>query len=409
MEKYENLVNRFLKYVKINTRSNEFSQTIPSDSKEVDFLKNLAEELTNIGFKNVRTLKDGYVFAEIKSTQGMENVSPIGFIAHVDTADFNSEHVNPQIVEDYDGESIIDLNDEYKLDPKIFPSLKKYKNHTLITTDGTTLLGADDKAGVAEIIAAGEYLINNPEIEHGKIVVAFGPDEEIGIGANNFDVTDFGADFAYTMDGGPLGELEWETFNAAGVAIKAKGTAVHPGTAKNQLVNPSIALINLFNLLPENERPENTSGREGFYYLTSFEGNSDSAELRMIIRDHDRSKFEERKQLISKLVEQVNDKYNSNVLDISIEDQYYNMGEIIKDNYESVELAQKAMEALNITPIIEPIRGGTDGSKITFLGIPTPNLFAGGENMHGRFEYVSTKVMEQATDLILKIIELHSK
>ncbi|MDR0899195.1 MAG: peptidase T [Lactobacillaceae bacterium] len=408
MAKYENLVDRFLKYVKVNTKSDEFSQTVPSDPKEVAFLKDLAEELKEIGFSNVRTLKDGYVFAEVPATPGKENVDAIGFISHVDTADFNSENVNPQVVTDYDGQSVVKLNDEYSLDPEVFSSLKKYKGHTLITTDGTTLLGADDKAGVSEIIAAGEYMLNHPEFEHGKVVVAFGPDEEIGIGADNFDTKEFGAKFAYTMDGGPLGELEWETFSGAGATLTATGKAVHPGTAKDLLVNPAVVLIDVFNQLPEHDRPENTEGREGFFYLTTFEADADKGVMRMIIRDHDRTKFEERKQMLTTAVENTNKKYGDAVV-LVLKDQYYNMGEILKDQPEAVDVAKTAMNELGITPIIEPVRGGTDGSKITFLGTPTPNLFAGGENMHGRFEYVSTTVMEQATDLILKIVELEAK
>lgn len=406
MTKYKNLVDRFIRYVKVDTRSNEFSETIPSDQKEVDFLKNLKNELEQIGLKNVRTLKDGYVFAELPASKGLEDKSAIGFISHVDTADFESKNINPKFVENYDGKSVIKLNDDFSLEPSVFPNLKNYKNQTLITTDGTTLLGADDKAGVTEIITAMEYLIANPEIKHGKVVIAFGPDEEIGIGADNFDVKEFGAEFAYTVDGGPLGELEQETFNGAGVTINVEGKAVHPGTAKGKLINPFIVINEIFSLIPVDERPENTSDRQGYYYVTDSKTNPENGQIRLIIRDHDRKIFEERKQRILDIVEIISKKYPG-IITAEIKDQYYNMGEIIKDKPESVELAKKAMESLGIKPLIEPVRGGTDGSKITFLGIPTPNLFAGGENMHGRYEYVSTTTMEKATDVILKIIELH--
>lgn len=403
---YPKLVDRFVGYVKVNTRSNEDSETIPSDPKEVAFLKDLAEELTSIGLENVRTMSDGYVFAELASNIDA-TVPTIGFISHVDTADFNAENINPQFVENYDGVSDIKLNDEFTLSPNDFVSLKKYAGHTLITTDGTTLLGADDKAGVAEIVTMAEHLVAHPEIKHGKLVFGFGPDEEIGIGADNFHVADFGADFAYTVDGGPLGELEWETFSAAGAVIEIQGLNVHPGSAKDIMVNALQVAMDLHAQLPEGARPEKTEGREGFFHLLSLEGTPESASMAYIIRDHERAVFEERKDLMASIVDKMNKEFGVDRIKLTMKDQYYNMGEILKDDMTSVNLAKQAMEELNIKPIIEPIRGGTDGSKITFLGLPTPNLFAGGENMHGRFEYVSTKVMQQAVDTLLQINALN--
>ncbi len=403
---YPKLIDRFVGYVKVNTRSNEDSETIPSDPKEVAFLKDLAEELTSIGLENVRTMSDGYVFAELASNIDA-TVPTIGFISHVDTADFNAENINPQFVENYDGVSDIKLNDEFTLSPNDFVSLKKYAGHTLITTDGTTLLGADDKAGVAEIVTMAEHLVAHPEIKHGKLVFGFGPDEEIGIGADNFHVADFGADFAYTVDGGPLGELEWETFSAAGAVIEIQGLNVHPGSAKDIMVNALQVAMDLHAQLPEGARPEKTEGREGFFHLLSLEGTPESASMAYIIRDHERAVFEERKDLMASIVDKMNKEFGVDRIKLTMKDQYYNMGEILKDDMTSVNLAKQAMEELNIEPIIEPIRGGTDGSKITFLGLPTPNLFAGGENMHGRFEYVSTKVMQQAVDTLLQINALN--
>ncbi|MCT8392610.1 peptidase T [Weissella confusa] len=406
-ELYPNLVDRFIRYVKVNTRSNEESTTVPSDPKEVAFLADLAEELKCLGLENVRTMADGYVFAELASNIDAD-VPAIGFISHVDTADFNAEGVNPQFVENYDGESDIKLNDDYTLSPADFPSLKKYKGHTLITTDGTTLLGADDKSGVAEIISAAEYLIAHPEVKHGKVVFGFGPDEEIGIGADNFHVKEFGADFAYTVDGGPLGELEWETFSAVAANIKIQGRNVHPGSAKDTMVNALQVAMDLHAALPAGDRPELTEGRQGFFHILKLNGTPEEAEMSYIIRDHDRIIFEERKQALRDIVEKMNGELGVERIKLDMYDQYYNMGEVLKDDMTSVDLAEAAMKALDIEPVIEPVRGGTDGSKITFLGLPTPNLFAGGENMHGRFEYVSTKVMHQAVDTILKIVELNA-
>lgn len=403
---YPNLVERFVKYVKVNTRSNEESTTVPSDPKEVAFLADLAAELQSIGLENVRTMADGYVFAELAANVA-EEVPTIGFISHVDTADFNAENVNPQFVENYDGVSDIKLNADFKLTTAQFPSLKKYQGHTLITTDGTTLLGADDKAGVAEIVTLAEYLLAHPEIKHGKLVFGFGPDEEIGIGADHFNVAEFGADFAYTVDGGPLGELEWETFSAADARVKIQGLNVHPGSAKDTMINAIQVAFDFHAQLPASDRPEHTEGREGFWHVINVAGNPEEAELRYIVRDHDRAKFNERKQTLQDIAAKFNEAFGEERVTVELHDQYYNMGEILKDDMTPVDLAEQAMKELAIEPIIEPVRGGTDGSKITFLGLPTPNLFAGGENMHGRFEYVSTTVMAQAVDVLLKISELN--
>ena len=407
-ELYPNLVDRFIDYVKINTQSNENSTTIPSDPKEVAFLKDLVAELKTIGLENVRTMPDGYVFAELASNIAKE-VPTIGFISHVDTADFNSENVQPQFVIDYDGQSEIKLNDDYSLTTADFPSLKKYAGHTLITSDGTTLLVADDKAGVAEIVSVAEYFIAHPELEHGKLVFAFGPDEEIGVGADNFHVAEFGADFAYTVDGGPLGELEWETFSAASAVVEIQGRNVHPGTAKDTMVNALQVAIDVHNALPAGDRPELTAGREGFFHLLNLAGTPEDARMDYIIRDHDRQQFEARKTLMTEIVDRLNNQLGVDRIKLTLKDQYYNMGEILKDDMTPVDLAAEAMRDLKIDPIIEPVRGGTDGSKITFLGLPTPNLFAGGENMHGRYEYVSTTVMSQATDTIIKIATLNAE
>ncbi|WP_373759246.1 peptidase T [Weissella soli] len=404
--KYPNLVERFVKYVKVNTRSNEESTTVPSDPKEVAFLADLAAELQSIGLENVRTMADGYVFAELAANVA-EEVPTIGFISHVDTADFNAENVNPQFVENYDGVSDIKLNDDFKLTTAQFPSLKKYQGHTLITTDGTTLLGADDKAGVAEIVTLAEYLLTHPEIKHGKLVFGFGPDEEIGIGADHFNVAEFGADFAYTVDGGPLGELEWETFSAADARVKIQGLNVHPGSAKDTMINAIQVAFDFHAQLPASDRPEHTEGRKGFWHVINVAGNPEEAELRYIVRDHNRAKFNERKQTLQDIAAKFNEAFREERVTVELHDQYYNMGEILKDDMTPVDLAEQAMKELAIEPIIEPVRGGTDGSKITFLGLPTPNLFAGGENMHGRFEYVSTTVMAQAVDVLLKISELN--
>lgn len=405
-EKFPKLIERFKRFVKVDTRSNEESTSTPSDPKEVAFLKELADELQALGLSDVQTMADGYVFAKLPANVDSAAVPTIGFISHVDTADFESRNVQPQEVKNYDGASIISLSDSgYVLDPKDFPNLKNYKGHDLITTDGRTLLGADDKAGVAEIFALIDYLMAHPEVKHGPLAFAFGPDEEIGRGANQFDVERFGADFAYTVDGGPLGELEWETFNAAGAKINITGRNVHPGTAKDTMVNALQLAIDLHNELPADERPEKTEGRQGFYHLCSLDGTPDEATMAYIIRDHDKKAFEAKKEGLRLIVDELNTRFETERVHVDIQDQYYNMGDVLKDHQEVVALAESAMKAIGIEPKIEPVRGGTDGSKITYLGLPTPNLFAGGENMHGRFEFVSEQVMEQATAVLLEIVQ----
>lgn len=408
MSKYETLVPRFIKYVRKETRSDENSTTVPSTPTQVEFAKDIAAELEALGLSNVRISPvSGYVFATLESNVDRD-VRKVGFIAHMDTADFNATNVNPQIVENYDGESDIALDAEgrYKLTVSEFPNLRNYKGHNLITTDGTTLLGADDKAGVTEIMTAVEYLVNHPEVKHGEVEIGIGPDEEIGTGADRFDVKDFGADIAYTVDGGPLGELEYETFNAAAAKLTFIGKDVHPATARGVMVNALRLAMKFDSMLPDGEVPEETDGREGFYHLLAMDGTVDEAHSQYIIRDHDRAKFEARKQVMEDIVKTMNDSLGSERVVMNMFDQYYNMREVIEKDMTVVDLAKKAMEDLDITPVIYPVRGGTDGSKISFMGLPTPNLFAGGENMHARYEYVSEQVMEKATDVLLQIVKL---
>ena len=404
------LIDRFIRYVKKETRSDEASTTVPSTPSQTEFLKDLVEELVELGYQDVRlNPKNSFVTATIPATTTKE-VPVVGFIAHVDTADFEARNVQPQFHENYDGEAIVlDKEGKFVLSPKDFPNLKNYVGKTLITTDGTTLLGADDKAGVSEIVTAGAYLLAHPEIKHGKIRVAFGPDEEIGRGADLFDVEEFGCDFAYTMDGGPVGELEYESFNAAQAEITIQGKNVHPGTAKDTMVNALEIARQFQNALPEFEVPEHTSGREGFYHLMYANGVVEEAKLVYIIRDHDRNLFEAKKAYLQLVADRLNTSLDSNRISIEMKDQYYNMAEIIEKDFRAVEVAQKAMENLSITPIIEPIRGGTDGSKISFMGLPTPNIFAGGENFHGRYEFVAVESMEKARDVIIEIAQLLAK
>ena len=404
------LIDRFIRYVKKETRSDEASATVPSTPSQTEFLKDLVEELVALGYQDVRlNPKNSFVTATIPATTTKE-VPVVGFISHVDTADFEARNVQPQFHENYDGEAIVlDKEGKFVLSPKDFPNLKNYVGKTLITTDGTTLLGADDKAGVSEIVTAGAYLLAHPEIEHGKIRVAFGPDEEIGRGADLFDVEEFGCDLAYTMDGGPVGELEYESFNAAQAEITFQGKNVHPGTAKDTMVNALELARQFQNALPEFEVPEHTSGRQGFYHLMYANGVVEEAKLVYIIRDHDRTLFEAKKAYLQLVADRLNASLDSNRISIEMKDQYYNMAEIIEKDFRAVEVAQKAMENLSITPIIEPIRGGTDGSKISFMGLPTPNIFAGGENFHGRYEFVAVESMEKARDVIIEIAQLLAK
>ncbi|WP_430612452.1 peptidase T [Enterococcus sp. DIV0876] len=407
---YENLLPRFLRYVKTETRSDATSSTTPSTQSQVAFAQVLKKELEELGLENVHyNESNGFVIGTLPSNVS-HDVRSIGFIAHMDTADFNAVNVEPQIIEKYDGESTINLDKEgkYTLNTKDFPNLKNYKGETLITTDGSTLLGSDDKSGIAEIMTAMEILIKNPEIKHGEIKVAFGPDEEIGVGADKFDVADFAVDFAYTMDGGPVGELQYETFNAAQAEITIQGKNVHPGTAKDTMINALQIAIDFQNLLPADEVPEKTDGRDGFFHLMHLSGSVEEAKMSYIIRDHDRARFESRKEELLAIQNKLNAQYDQERIAIHLYDQYYNMKEIIEKDMSIIELAQNAMEELAIQPVIEPVRGGTDGSKISYMGIPTPNIFAGGENMHGRYEFVSLQSMIKATDVIVKIAQLNA-
>ena len=403
--KYESLLDRFIKYVKINTRSNPDSELIPSTASQTEFaLTVLKPEMEAIGLQEVHyNPENGYLIGTLPANSPALT-RKIGFIAHMDTADFNAEHVNPQIIEDYQGGDIKLGDSGYTLVPDEFPNLNNYIGQTLITTDGTTLLGADDKSGIAEIMTAVEFLTSHPQLEHCEIKVAFGPDEEIGVGADKFDVKDFDVDFAYTIDGGPLGELQYETFSAAGLEATFLGRNVHPGTAKNQMINALQLAVDFHNQLPEADRPEKTEGYQGFYHLMELTGTVEEAQASYIIRDFETASFEARKAVIEQLAQTMNSQLGADRVLIKLTDQYYNMKTIIEKDMTPVNLAKEVMEDLYITPIIEPIRGGTDGSKISFMGIPTPNIFAGGENMHGRFEFVSLQTMEQAVDVILGIV-----
>ena len=402
---YDLLLERFLRYAKINTRSDENATRTPTTQSQVDFALNILKpELEELGLSNIHYLEsNGYLVATLPANDD-RLTRKIGFISHMDTADFNAEGVSPQVIESYDG-GIIPLGTSgYNLDPADFPNLQNYIGQTLITTDGTTLLGADDKSGIAEIMTALAHLKANPEIKHCEIRVGFGPDEEIGIGADKFDVDDFDVDFAYTVDGGPLGELQYETFSAAAAELIFHGRNVHPGTAKGQMVNALQLAIDFHNQLPAEDRPELTDGYQGFNHLQTMTGTVEEANSSYIIRDFETESFENRKATFQEIADKMNQAYGQTRVDLVIKDQYYNMRQVIEKDMMPVELAKEVMEDLGIVPVIEPIRGGTDGSKISFKGIPTPNLFAGGENMHGRYEYVSLQTMEKAVDVILGIV-----
>ena len=402
--KYPTLLDRFLVYVKENTRSDETSTTTPSTQNQVAFAQNiLLPEMKRIGLQDVHYLPNGFAIGTLPANDPTLT-RKIGFISHMDTADFNAEGVSPQIIENYDGQSIQLGTSGFNLDPKDFPQLDNYRGQTLITTDGTTLLGADDKSGIAEIMTAIEYLVQNPDIKHCEIRVGFGPDEEIGVGADKFDVEDFDVDFAYTVDGGPLGELQYETFSAAGAKIDFLGRNVHPGSAKDQMINAFQLAIDFHNALPEADRPEKTDGYQGFFHLMDLSGSVDQAQASYIVRDFEEEDFQARKQLLLDIAEKMNAAFDSPRVIVHLHDQYYNMKKVIEKDMTPIKIAKKVMEDLDIQPIIEPVRGGTDGSKISFMGIPTPNLFAGGENMHGRFEFVSLQTMEKAVDVILGIV-----
>lgn len=407
---YENLLNRFLTYVKVNTRSDENSTTTPSTPSQREFaLKILKPEMEKIGLVNVHYLEhNGYIVGTLPANgEGFKHT--IGYISHIDTADFNAENIAPQVIENYDGGDITLGSSGFSLSPKDFLSLNNYKGKTLITTDGTTLLGADDKSGIAEIMTAVEYLASHPEIEHGEIRVGFGPDEEIGVGANKFDVEDFNVDFAYTIDGGPLGELQYETFSAAAAELRFIGRNVHPGTAKNSMINALQLAIDFHNQLPAGDRPEHTEGYEGFFHLQGLGGTVDEATSSYIIRDFEDEAFENRKAEMERIATKMNAELGEERVLLTLHDQYYNMKKVIEKDMTPINIAKSVMENLDIKPIIEPIRGGTDGSKISFMGIPTPNIFAGGENMHGRFEYVSLQTMEKAVDVIIGISTFKEK
>ena len=404
----ETLLNRFIRYAKINTRSDESSTTVPSTPNQVVFATMLAEELSDLGFSDVLyNPANGFVTATLPGN--VAGVAPIGFIAHYDTADFNSENIRPHVIENYDGTDIVlNAKENIVMTTAMFPDLLTLKGHTLITTDGTTLLGADDKAGIVEIIEALLKLKANPTIQHGDIRMAFGPDEEIGRGANLFDAKAFNTAFAYTLDGATVGELEYETFNAAKAVIKLTGVSVHPGTAKNTLVNTAKLAMEFDALLPQHEVPEHTEGKEGFYLLSSMKTEIEHGEMSYIIRDHDKAKFLKRKEQLLKNAAYLNDKYGAKHFEVTLFDQYYNMKEVIEKDMRCVDIALTAMTNLGITPKIKAIRGGTDGSKISFMGIPTPNLFTGGANYHGKYEYASLNVMNQAVDVIVEICRLHA-
>lgn len=404
------VADRFIKYTRIDTQSDETSPTYPSTAKQFNLAKILVNELLELGLKDAHVDENCYVMATLHSNQ--ESKTPvIGFIAHMDTSpDLSGTGVSPQVWIDYDGEEII-LNKEKNivLSPKAFPELVRYKGQTLITTDGNTLLGADDKAGVAAIMSAVEFLVNHPEFKHGTIKIGFTPDEEIGRGVDRFDVEKYGADFAYTLDGGELGELEYNTFNAASAKVTIQGKIVHPGYAKNIMKNAILIGMELQAMLPENERPAYTSGWEGFYHLMDMRGGVDQTSMTYIIRDHERAKFERMKTLFQEAITFLNQKYGEGTISVEITDSYYNLREKIEPVFHIVETAEKAIRAVGLTPRIVPVRGGTDGSRLSFMGLPTPNLFTGAHNFHSRYEFIPIKSMEKSVEVILKIIEMYAQ
>jgi len=407
----QHIIDRFISYITIDTESDPNSQTTPSTEKQWNLANKLVEELKTIGLEDVTIDDKAYIMATLPSNVDRE-VPTIGFVSHFDTSpDFSGANVKPQIVENYDGKDIV-LNAEKNivLSPNYFKDLLQYKGQTIITTDGTTLLGADDKAGITEIVSAMEYLIQHPEIKHGKIRIGFTPDEEIGRGAHHFDVEKFGAQWAYTMDGSQIGELEYENFNAAGAKITFKGKSVHPGYAKGKMINSMLLANEFINELPKGETPEETKGYEGFFHVHHIKGNIEETVLELIIRDHNKKKFEKRKELIEKIAKKFNKKFakkfGEDIVIAVVKDQYYNMKEKVLPVKHIVDIAEKAMRELNIKPIIKPIRGGTDGSQLSFMGLPCPNIFAGGHNFHGKYEYVPAESIQKATDVIVKIAEL---
>ena len=404
------LIDRFVSYVTVDTESDPTSENTPSTNKQWDLANALVAELKDIGMQDVSIDENSYIMATLPSNSDKE-LPIIGFISHFDTSpDFTGANVKPQIIENYDGSDIV-LNKEQDiiLSPSYFDDLLLYKGQTLITTDGTTLLGADDKAGIAEIISAMEYLINHPELKHGTIKVGFTPDEEIGRGAHKFNVEKFGADWAYTMDGSQVGELEYENFNAAGALVTVKGKIVHPGYAKGKMINSMYIATQFINSLPKMETPEHTEDREGFFHLHTIDGAVEETKLQYIIRDHDLSHFEARKNVINKLAAELNSQYGREVISVEIKDQYFNMREKIEPVMHIVKIAEEAMIQANIKPLIKPIRGGTDGSQLSYMGLPCPNIFAGGHNFHGRYEYVPVESMQKAIEVIVNIAKLVAK
>jgi len=407
----QHIIDRFISYVTIDTESDPNSQTTPSTEKQWNLANKLVEELKTIGLEDVTIDDKAYIMATLPGNVQHE-VPTIGFVSHFDTSpDFSGANVKPQIVPNYDGKDII-LNAKKNiiLSPNYFKDLLQYKGQTLITTDGTTLLGADDKAGITEIVSAMEYLIQHPEIKHGKIRIGFTPDEEIGRGAHHFDVEKFGAQWAYTMDGSQIGELEYENFNAAGAKINFKGKSVHPGYAKGKMINSMLIANDFINELPKSETPQETKGYEGFFHVHHLTGSIEETVLELIIRDHNKAKFEKRKDLIGKIAKKINKKFakqfGEDIVTAEVKDQYYNMKEKVLPVKHIVDIAEKAMRELNIKPIIKPIRGGTDGSQLSYMGLPCPNIFAGGHNFHGKYEYVPVESIQKATDVIVKIAEL---
>ncbi|RDU37385.1 peptidase T [Neobacillus piezotolerans] len=401
------IIERFTSYARVNTQSDESSTTCPSTSGQLELARMLVDELKKIGMEEVTMDENGYVMATLPANTD-KDVPVIGFLAHLDTAtDFTGKGVNPQIIENYDGKDIV-LNEGLNVVMKTsdFPQLAEYFEHTLITTDGTTLLGADNKAGIAEIMTAMAYLIKNPDIKHGKIRVAFTPDEEIGRGPHKFDVDAFQAKYAYTVDGGPIGELEYESFNAASAKLTFKGSNIHPGTAKGKMVNSAKIAMEFHHRLPEAEAPELTEGYEGFYHLISFNGDVEETKVYYIIRDFDRGSFEARKQRMAEIAEELRKTYGEGAIQLDLNDQYYNMREKIEPVMEIVDIAHEAMTNIGITPNIKPIRGGTDGSQLSYMGLPTPNIFTGGENFHGKYEFISVDNMLKAVHVIIGIARL---
>ncbi|PKG45026.1 MULTISPECIES: peptidase T [unclassified Planococcus (in: firmicutes)] len=401
----ENLIERLIRYAKIDTQSDFENDATPSTPGQWDLLAELEKEMKNIGLEEVEVDDHGYLFGTLPANTE-EQRPVIGFLAHVDTAtDFTGKGVNPQRIEKYDGKDI-SLNDKVTMKTGDFPALQNYVGHTLITTDGTTLLGADNKAGIAEIMTAMEHLIEHPEIEHGKIRVGFTPDEEIGRGPHKFDVDRFGADYAYTMDGGPLGELQYESFNAASAKLTVHGTSVHPGSAKDKMVNAITVATRFQAEMPSDEVPEKTEGYEGFIHLNNFNGSVEQAVLQYIVRDFDKDKFEAKKRHMEQVAAALQKEFGEEAIELELEDQYYNMREKIEPVMEIVDQAEQAMKTLGLSPDIIPVRGGTDGSQLSYMGLPTPNIFTGGENYHGKFEFISAENMEKATQVIVEVAKI---